>query len=503
MIAVLQFDSVSLPLVNDLLNAGYLPALDKLRKRGTWLTLETPAEYFEGSGSYAIYTGTGVGVHGQYYPWLWSATEQRVRFMDDFPIPKTVWERIGDAGRRSLIIDPYEIKPPQNMQGTFLSGWQFKNRVVLRSCSLPHNILGSLTRTIGPPPLGEEVYGCPSAPQLLRLRQGLLAAPPRLAEATTELLKREHFDLVWITASAVHLAGHRFLDMSQVSGEIDLKRYQELETTLVDIYRSTDEAMERILAALPGGADVLVVSPAGMGPNTSRSHLLPNMIKAVLTGGARSNGDSAPSRSLLWRIRSLVPTGLRAWIAGALPDRWAVELATRLELRGVDWPRTLAFMMPNDDAGFVRLNLRGRERDGIVDPQDADELLEKISTGLKTFRDPDGRPAVRNVVRVSDIGMEGPYFTRLPDLVVQWSHRGVEATAGVNSPQYGDVPSNGWGTGRTGCHTGDAWALLAPSDSTPKQLSQPPHIIDIAATICTLLGADADDLKGQPLLERL
>jgi predicted AlkP superfamily phosphohydrolase/phosphomutase len=226
------------------------------------------------------------------------------------------------------------------------------------------------------------------------------------------------------------------------------------------------------------------------------------MIKAVLTGGSGSNGDSAPSRSLLWRIRSLVPTGLRAWIAGALPDRWAIELATRLELKGVDWPRTLAFMMPNDDAGFVRLNLRGRERDGIVDPQDADELLDKIARGLKTFRDPDGKPAVRKVVRVSDLGMEGPAFTHLPDLVVQWNTRCVEPTAGVNSPQFGDVPSNGWGTGRTGCHTGDAWALLAPSDSTPKHLSQSPHIIDIAATVCTLLGADAGDLKGQPLLER-
>lgn len=111
MIAVLQIDSVSLPLVNDLLTAGLLPALDGLRKKGAWLTLETPAEYFEGSGSYSVYTGTDVGVHGQYYPWIWSATEQRVRFIDDLPIPETVGERVGHVGRRSLIIDPYELRP--------------------------------------------------------------------------------------------------------------------------------------------------------------------------------------------------------------------------------------------------------------------------------------------------------------------------------------------------------------------------------------------------------
>src|SRR5215831_8692955 len=367
MIAILQFDSVSMPLVSELLTAGSLPTLEGLRRKGTWLSLGTPAEYFEGSGSYAIYTGRDVGVHGQYYPWLWSPCKQRVRFMDDFPVPETLWERVGRAGRRSLIIDPYEVRPPQHINGLFLSGWQFKNRIVLRSCSLPASVLRSLEREYGRPPVGEEVYGPPSTPELLRLRNGLLAAPNRLATVTAALLKREQFDLVWVTASSAHLAGHRFLKMSQVSEEIDLKQHPELETTVADIYRATDKAMGEMLAALPAEADILVVSPAGMGPNSSRSHLLPNMIKAVLAGGSRRTiVQGAPSSSLLSTVRSIVPTGLRSWIAKALPDKWAVELATRLELQGVNWSHTQAFMMPNDDAGFVRLNLRGRERDGIV-----------------------------------------------------------------------------------------------------------------------------------------
>jgi hypothetical protein len=65
MIAILQFDSVSMPVFNDLLARDHLPTLDKFRRKGTWLSLATPAEYFEGSGSYAIYTGTDVGAHGQ------------------------------------------------------------------------------------------------------------------------------------------------------------------------------------------------------------------------------------------------------------------------------------------------------------------------------------------------------------------------------------------------------------------------------------------------------
>ncbi len=503
MVAILQFDSVSVPLLNELLTAGSLPTLEGLRRKGTWLSLGTPAEYFEGSGSYAIYTGTDVAVHGQYYPWLWSPSEQRVRFMDDLPIPETVWERAGRAGRSSLIIDPYEVRPPQHIEGLFLSGWQFKNRIVLRSCSLPANILRSLEREYGRPPVGEEVYGPPSTPELLRLRNGLLAAPKRLATVTTALLKREQFDVVWVTASAAHLAGHRFLKMSQVSGEIDLTQHPELDTTIADIYRATDEAMGRMLAALPADADILVVSPAGMSPNSSRSHLLPDMIKAVMAGGSgRTIIQGAPSSSLLSTVRSMVPTSLRSWIAKALPDKWAVELATRLELRGVDWSRTQAFMMPNDDAGFVRLNLRGRERDGIVDPRDADALMETISTGLRTFKDPDGTLAIKHIIRISDIGIDGPCISQMPDLIIQWNDRAVKPTAGVSSPLYGDISSRGWGTGRTGCHNGDAWALLVPGRSRVKTPQKTPHVVDIASTVCALIGADTQGMIGQPLLER-
>jgi predicted AlkP superfamily phosphohydrolase/phosphomutase len=502
-IAILQFDSVSVPLLNELLTDGLLPTLDGLRRKGTWVNLSTPTEYFEGAGSYAIYTGIDVGGHGQYYPWLWSPSEQRIRFMDDLPIPETLWERVGRAGRRSLIIDPYEVRPPQDMQGLFLSGWQFKNRIVLRSCSLPESLFRSLEREYGRPPVGEEVYGPPSTPEVVRLRNSLLAAPNRLATVTTALLKREKFDVVWVTASAAHLAGHRFLKMSQVSAAVDLEQHPELETTLADIYRATDEAMGRMVAALPTDADILVVSPAGMGPNSSRSQLLPNMIKATLAGGlGRTTAKGAPSSSLLSTVRSIVPTSLRSWIAKALPDKWAVALATRLELRGVDWSNTQAFMMPNDDAGFVRLNLRGRERDGIVDPRDADALMEAISTGLKTFKDPDGRPAIKRIVRISDIGIDGPCVPQMPDLIVQWNDRAVTPTAGVSSPLYGEIFSHGWGTGRTGCHNGDAWALLVPGRSRLKAPQKTPHVVDIAATVCALLGTDMKGLTGQSLLER-
>jgi hypothetical protein len=127
--------------------------------------------------------------------------------------------------------------------------------------------------------------------------------------------------------------------------------------------------------------------------------------------------------------------------------------------------------------------------------------LDHIASGLLTFRDPDGGPAVKNVEFVLPSLKERALSTPFPDLIVHWSDRLPPHLAGVNSPQFGEVPSSGWGSGRTGEHRDEAWALIIPGSSKMKRPVRPPHIMDIATTVCAVLGVDPVGLDGQPLLE--
>ena len=258
-----------------------------------------------------------------------------------------------------------------------------------------------------------------------------------------------------------------------------------------------DEALGRIVEALPEGADVVVCSPIGMGPNTSCPDLLPDLMTAVL--GDR-NRDGGGSRSL-WRLRAAVPTGARAAVAAALPGRVALRLTARLELRGTDWSRTRAFALPSDHHGLIRLNLRGRERYGVVDPGDADALCDEIAAGLMTFRDPDGSASIAAVERTADVVAPGRRSEQLPDLLVRWSDRPAVGLDRLVSPRFGAVVRQGAGSGRSGNHTDDAWALLVPGSARFREPSRSARVTDLAATAATLLGADASGLPGEPLLE--
>lgn len=501
MIAILQFDAVNLPLFHDLLEQRRLSATAALRERGHWYALENFAPYLEGMTYHSLYSGLLPQRHGLYFPFMWSAPEQRVRPERDFPGPEPVWDRIGRFGRRSLIIDPYEARLPRSMSGIGLSSWQFRHKITLQAWSVPPGVERALRRRFGRPSLVEEVYGRPSGSYLSRMRSRLLAAPARVADVVTHALARESFDLVWVTMLSAHAAGHWFFDPSRLPQTgIDRRQRDLLETALVESYTAVEDAMARILAVIPPGADVIVLSSSGMGPNASRTHLLPAMLQAVLSGGPRDPRRRAGPGGSLWRLRAMVPVGLRAWVARVLPDRLTLELTARLEMRGVDWARTRAFMPPSSDCGYIRLNMKGRERDGIVDPRDADALLAEVARGLRTFCDPDGRPAVESVERASTILASDTPLPQFPDLVVRWNPDVPPPLSGVHSPRYGEVPPAGWGSGRTGEHTDEAWALIVPGRSRLAPPRRSPHIVDIAATVCAVLGVDTGGLDGEPLL---
>ncbi len=500
MICVLQFDAAGVAAIERLLGADRLPNLAALTRDGRRLDLETPAVDFAAGAFYSLYSGVELGDHGIFYPFQWSATEQRARYATAFEAPPAIWERLAGAGLRTLAIDPYESRPPARALGTFVCGWGFADRVVLPRWSRPPGAGRRYARRFGRGPQATEIFGRPRPRDLAALREKLVAAPGRTAALAEALLARERFDLAWLTFSAAHLAGHQFWDLSQLDpATLDPATRTTLETALDDVYAAVDEAIGRVVAALPAGADVIVTSAVGMDVNTSRADLLPAMLGRVLAGGPAASGGAGA----IWRLRGAIPAGVRGAVAGVVPDRAALELTARLELRGIDWGTARAFAHPADNQGYVRLNLAGRERDGIVGPGESDALVDEIAEGLAGFADPDGAPAVDSVVRAAE-RYPGRNADRLPDLVVRWSARPATRLASLHSQRFGEVRRHGAGSGRSGNHTpGDAWALVVPGASAHASAGdRPPRLVDVAATVCEVLGADRGDLPGQPLLTK-
>jgi len=517
LIAVIQFDAASASLLERMEGEGRLPNLAALRRQGTHVELDTPAEHFPASAYQDLYRGVEVGDHGLFYPFQWAAGDQRVRLAASFEAPPPIWDRLGRAGRSTLAIDPYECHRPEHAQGELVCGWGMRERVVLERWSIPDGGDREARRRHGKPPDVTEVFGAQTPRELRHLRERFLQAPRRVADLAIERLRARPFDLAWIVFAAPHLAGHRLWEVPPyIDGEaLPPNERERLDGALGNVYEEVDLQLGRVLEALPDDCDVIVCSVLGMDENTSRADLLPGMLSAVLAGDESSRGSlrtvsdrkeprngSDSDSGAIWRLRGALSGRVRSQVAAAMPDRLALGLTARLELRGVDWSTTRAFAHPADNQGYVSLNRRGRERDGIVYGTEATELISQIREGLLDFRDPDGEPAVLAVEEVAE-RWPGTAAERLPDLVVRWRPTSSVVLPAVHSPRFGSVRRHGHGSGRTGNHTdGDAWAILAPRAGRAREPSRPARVTDIPATVASLCDIPLEGLRGEPLLER-
>lgn len=493
-LAVISLDAVSRPLLDQMIHQGRLPHHAALLGGGTTFMMKpTP---IHASIYRSLYTGLSLSTHGMHYPFQWCASKQRVVPAPTLDWKDSVFGRLGRAGRRMLVIDPPECGAFTPQSGFAMSGWQFVTRFVLPRWHSSPVLARELKRRFGPPRACHEVFGQPSVANLRATFDVLQGAPQRLVDGTIACLETGAVDFLWVTFVAAHIAGHQLWRESIDSPPAIRGQEPALLTT---IYAKIDEALGRLVAALPKETDIVIFSGNGMGPETSLADLLPAMLAGVLQGSPRHGTVDVPT-SPVWRLRGAVPTSVRARVAAALPEQVVRRVAARLEGTGLNWKTTRAFALPSDGPGFVRLNLKGRERDGIVEQGDAESLLQEIAAGLRTFVDPSGEQVVDTVLRPSDLGPPGPEAHVLPDLIVVWTRVPHALLRFVSSPRFGDVQRRGVGSGRAGNHPGATWAAVLPG---PQRSGPSPDreasAIDIVATVCDRLGVPHDDLPGRSL----
>lgn len=93
-------------------------------------------------------------------------------------------------------------------------------------------------------------------------------------------------------------------------------------------------------------------------------------------------------------------------------------------MRDVDWSRTRAYGL---GINGLYLNLKGRERDGIVEPgEEAEELMTEITNRLVEATRFQDRPVIRNVYRANQV-YAGDAMALAPDLLIGY-HRGFRAS---------------------------------------------------------------------------
>lgn len=168
----------------------------------------------------------------------------------------------------------------------------------------------------------------------------------------------------------------------------------------------------------------------------------------------------------------------------------------------VDWSKTYAYGL---GLGGVYLNMKGRERQGIVEPHsgEAERVRNAIQSGLKDLPDPDtGRTAIRTVSRKEDL-YSGPYVDQSPDLLVNYCpgfRVSWQTSLGGFSSSLFENNTRRW----SGDHIMDPDAVPGVLFMNRPMVGSQANILDMAPTILKHLGAGPhNSLEGTSLIEGL
>jgi predicted AlkP superfamily phosphohydrolase/phosphomutase len=180
--------------------------------------------------------------------------------------------------------------------------------------------------------------------------------------------------------------------------------------------------------------------------------------------------------------------------AGAARVRQELEWQPARRYRD-HWPKMPAFAIPSFYDGRIRVNLAGRERDGMVEPSRYEETLREIESVLLECRNPrTGEPVVEAFERAST---SNPLELGASEADLQVIWRGV--VAALEHPRLGlvgPVPLRRTG-GHTGAH-GMAYVAapgVAPGDRGVRSA------FDVVPTLAGLLGdRPRSPISGRTLL---
>ncbi len=437
--------------------ADRLPNLTRLRTRGTWGKLRSCDPPITVPAWMSMMSGKDPGTLGYYgfrnradrsYEKMTTATSLAVR-------EPLLWDILGKAGRRVILLGVPQTYPPRPVNGLMVTDF------------LTPSIASNYTY---PPTLKDEIAGLPDVhpyefdvsdfrtPDKGKIRDALVRMTDKRFALARHLMKSRPWDffmMVEMGTDRVHHAFWQYMDPAH-------HRYvpgNPFESVIPDYYEHVDARIGELLAVIPDDAHVIVVSDHGA---------------QCMDGGIALNE---------WLVQK-----------GYLVLHEAPAVPSRLEALKVDWARTTAWGS-GGYYGRLFLNVKGREPQGLIAPEDYEPTRDRLIAELEALGDPEGRPIGTRVLKPEDLYRtvrgEAP-----PDLFVyfgnlRWRSVGTVGTGSIHTFENDTGPDDA-------NHAQDGLIIVAGPDVAARGPVDGLEIRDLAPTVLRLFGIDVPgDIQGR------
>jgi predicted AlkP superfamily phosphohydrolase/phosphomutase len=473
---------------------GLLPNIQLLLKKGAWGITENPLGLYVGAVWPSFYTGVSPAEHSRYcFKQLRPGTYDTPRFCPSDVTAPPFWEALSHAHKKVAIIDVPKTFPSPKHNGIHIVDWGAHDPEKFETW--PAYLSEEVQKHFGQDIIGDCNALRTNATDFIQLGKALKSRAAQKTDLVTYFLEQGEWDCFLTVYSESHCVGHQCWhlhdpehprhnpDMAKMTGDL-----------IKDVYIRLDEEIGKLLERSGPNTVVMFLASHGMGPHYDATFLLDTILQRLEIGVPMSiskrvrvaNRVKQPWKKFPYPIRHLA-LPLTKWIKGRLKPKTS-------PINQRKW-----FQVPNNDVyGGIRINLKGREPQGIVETgPHLEKTYQELSEGLLHFTNLEtGEPLVKRVLRTSDI-YKGRYVDHLPDLLVEWNR--VTPISRIHSTKTGPIEGE-YTKCRTGDHTSQGMFILAGPGIKAGQVEQSVTVMDLAPTIGDILDVDLGKVEGKSIL---
>jgi predicted AlkP superfamily phosphohydrolase/phosphomutase len=528
--------------IQRLMDAGRLPNLRRLRDHGAWADLDTFPYYADESVWTTFLTGRTAAETGHWtslrlVPGTYDIYDSGYH---DFIDPPLFFTHSG-AKKLAVFDLPHCNTLWDQINGVHVIGWGAHAHFD-RGVSVPRNLFDELVGQYGEhPAVGLQYVGLNWwNPRFLKtLHTAAIEGIERRSRICRDLLNRDRWDLFLTVFPDIHYGSHHFEHLSRGDHPLWADDSAFREDPLASIYSAVDTAIGELIADAAPEDRVVVFSLHGHGPNHSdlptlvflpellyrisfpERQLFPrgipgapcppvfaslersawpndlwarrvdSQVRRVLLSpfsegreyGSEDEGHPGFVREILgfpgrileslrrrmvWIFADIHPSSLR-WCPPLWYQRW--------------WPKMRAFALPSFADGNIRINLKGREPQGVVEPREYRAECDRLAEELLRVTDAvTGAPLVKDIWMPRNTGLEDDPKLPYADLAVLFHERPTHVVDSPTCGRIGPIPYL-----RVSSHRNRGFVLARGRGISPRSMAVSGQVADVPATLLHLM----------------
>ena len=495
-VLVIGLDGGTFDIIKPLVASGKLPTIGKLMRNGVYADLISTIPPVTSLAWPSFMTGKNPGKHGVFdFTGRGGGYNKIIKSARDIKA-KTLWRMLSDAGKTCIVVNVPVTYPPEKIRGCIVSGMLTPPGACYAD---PPEVYEELKKMEYVPVASRIIRKYLSSQKILK---SLIDIASKRAKATLYLMdKFNKWDFCMVVFGETDIIQHNFWQYKKV---------------IFRLYQHIDTLIECLLNKAGKNVNVILMSDHGFGPIKKSFHV--NYFLHRLGFLKFTEGNSfgeyltirdyrRPKRTIFWK--TMLKFGITkeriyslAKKANMLPFLQKISRKINIQIpktkKAIDWKRTKAFSDSSiGPVHAIRINLEGRESEGIVKKEEYHMIRELIIKELLKVRDPEnGRKIVQDVFRREDI-YHGPYVSEAPDIIFLTNNLEYIATDRIYGNSLVSEPvRKGRGTHRM---NGIFIAYGPDIKDTGENIGRA-RIIDLAPTILHMFHLEIpEDIDGKVL----